>query len=328
MTPSEHAALRHAVREDPVTTALLDLLVYYEATFEQIAGLRVGDLREDTLIFLASRPGATGRFAVRLCPTVEGPLRALAEGRDAAEPLFRAPAGALRMHVADLFEGAGLDTQRPGGAECIAYLHESEHGLLRVVRDAQGLFAFNGVLLQSALLANGDPPPYVLLWTHLDAVVPANPRLLLLGGGAYVGAAWLEERFAPSRLDVVELDPRCLAVARGFFGYAPGPAVELWVGDARDYVMEAGETFDAILQDLADASGTLDWLTDSDYVRACAAKAPVLAANLILALEDPVRGRIRETLLAAGYGEPTWVPLRRREERETPQNVLMIARVQ
>ena len=40
--------------------------------------------------------------------------------------------------------------------------------------------------------ASGEPAAHVFLWSYLDALVPQNPRILLLGGGIFVGAAFLE----------------------------------------------------------------------------------------------------------------------------------------
>ena len=97
--------------------------------------------------------------------------------------------------------------------------------------------------------------PHVLQHAYSHAAMAAflyRPRagsclLVGLGGGAMV--RFLNHHFPDLRLDVVELDPAIVAVARDFFGATAGPRTRILVGDGRDYLERAAERYDVILID-------------------------------------------------------------------------------
>jgi len=333
MTPAQLRRLREDAADRPALAALLELTLVYEATPTQLAALRRADVRSSALVFSPTTPGTTGRVAVRLVPSMGARLASLlavepGDVPDLEAPVFKGSPMEIRALLAERFAAVGAPPPRPAGADNVLYIDESEFGVLRVVRDSLGLWALTDVLPQGVVYTNGEPPAHVHLWSYLDALVPERPELLLLGGGAFVGAAYLEERLAPERLDVVEIDPRCLRVAEMYFGYRPGLTTEVHRGDAKAFVREAaraGLTWDAVLQDVADADGTLDWLAEPEHVAAVAAVAPVVLANLIAGLDAPLFDDVERTLRGAGYTEVRRVPLRTWVDRETPQNVLVIA---
>jgi hypothetical protein len=326
MTPENLRTLRAACADSPTRAAVLELAVLYEATPAQIGALRVRDVRETSLVFAPSRPGSSSKTAVRLIPSVAAHLRRLVEGREPDEPLVEASVLEIEDFLADQCASVETATLRPSGAECVRSIDESPLGRLRVVQDELGTWALSDVLPQGVVYASGEPPAHVFLWTHLDAWLPREPRLLLLGGGAFVGAALLEERYAPARLDVVELDPRCLPLARSFFGWTPGPTTSVHTADARTFVDEVDATWDAVLQDLADADGTLDWLAEPAWAAALFDRAPIVAANLITALGGPLIGQVEAALRAAGADAVDIVPLRTRADAALRQNVFVRAR--
>ncbi len=326
MTPENLRTLRAACADSPTRAAVLELAVLYEATPAQIAAMRVRDVRETSLVFAPSRPGTTSKSAVRLIPSVAAHLRPLTEGSEPDAPLVDASVLEIEDFLADLCASVDTAPLRPAGAECVRSIDESPLGRLRVVQDALGTWALSDVLPQGVVYASGEPPAHVFLWTHLDARLPPAPRLLLLGGGAFVGAAFLEERYAPARLDVVELDPRCLPLARSFFGWVPGPSTCVHTADARAFVDEVDATWDAVLQDVADAEGTVDWLAEPAWAAALFERAPVVAANLITALDGPLLGQVEAALRAAGATEIAIVPLRTRADVSLRQNVFVVAR--
>jgi hypothetical protein len=325
MTPDQLRDLRLSCADRPAHAALVELTLLYEATAGQIAALTVGDVRPTAVNFVSSRPGVSGKTAVRLVPDVAARLAPLTADQPPTASLFDASVAEIDAALADLFEHVGATPPRPSGAESVLYMDASEFGVLRVVRDELGLWAMTDVLPQGVVYASGEPPAHVFLWTYLDALVPQNPRILLLGGGVFVGAQFLEERLEPDRLDVVEIDPRCPRVAEMYFGYRPGPTTEIHRTDAKRFVREVDLTWDAVIQDVADASGTLDWLTEPEHAAAVAARAPVLLANLITSLDSPLLEEVGRTLTAAGFTEVRRVPLRTWVDRDRAQNILVIA---
>jgi len=75
----------------------------------------------------------------------------------------------------------------------------------------------------------------------------ASCLLIGLGGGAMV--RFINHHFPAVQLDVVEIDPAMVAVARDFFGTATGPRTRIVVADGRDYLERAAERYDLIFID-------------------------------------------------------------------------------
>ncbi|MGH8673347.1 MAG: spermidine synthase, partial [Burkholderiales bacterium] len=71
--------------------------------------------------------------------------------------------------------------------------------------------------------------------------------LIGLGGGAMV--RFINHHFPDVRLDVVEIDPAVVAVARDFFGTIASPHTRILVADGRDYLERAAERYDLIFID-------------------------------------------------------------------------------
>ena len=97
--------------------------------------------------------------------------------------------------------------------------------------------------------------PHVLQHGYVRAAMAAflyRPRaesclLIGLGGGSMV--RFINRHFPDLRLDVVELDPAMVAVARDFFGTTDGARTRIVVADGRAHLERAGERYDVILID-------------------------------------------------------------------------------
>ncbi len=76
----------------------------------------------------------------------------------------------------------------------------------------------------------------------------ASSALLVgLGGGALV--RFLNHHFPGLQLDIVEIDPVVVRVARDFFGTVEGPRTRIFVADARDYLSRTTHRYDLIWLD-------------------------------------------------------------------------------
>jgi spermidine synthase len=69
--------------------------------------------------------------------------------------------------------------------------------------------------------------------------------LIGLGGGAMV--RFLNHELPQMRLDVVEIDPVVVSLAREFFGAAEGPHTRIFTEDAVQFLQHARERYDLIL---------------------------------------------------------------------------------
>ena len=77
---------------------------------------------------------------------------------------------------------------------------------------------------------------------------PSSVLLVGLGGGALV--RFFNAYFPELQLDVVEIDPAVVAVARDYFGARPGPRTRIIAVDGREYLERAAERYDLILLDV------------------------------------------------------------------------------
>lgn len=84
------------------------------------------------------------------------------------------------------------------------------------------------------------PTVYLRVATLGIALARRVERVLLigLGGGAY--ARFLAHCFPGARIDVVEIDPIVVHLAREYFGLREGRRLRIHIGDAVDFVDEAG----------------------------------------------------------------------------------------
>ncbi|MGZ3460294.1 MAG: spermidine synthase [Archangium sp.] len=152
--------------------------------------------------------------------------------------------------------------------------------------------------LQSTILKSDPlavPTSYVRVATAGLALTEGRSRVLVvgLGGGAF---PMLLHRLLPRmRVDVVELNPVVVDVARRFFGVHEGPRLQLHVEDGARFMTRQGPRYDLILLDAFSDSGTPDHLKDSLFfedVRRRLAPGGVVVLNIALEKPRNVTARI------------------------------------
>ncbi len=79
-----------------------------------------------------------------------------------------------------------------------------------------------------------------------------NPNIqnaLMIGGGAYTYARYLQETYPNLNLDVVEIDPKLLAVSTKYFGFVPNDNFHNYPMDGRQYLNVNQKKYDVIYLD-------------------------------------------------------------------------------
>jgi spermidine synthase len=117
---------------------------------------------------------------------------------------------------------------------------------------------------------------------------PAPRKVLMvgLGGGTLVSA--LAKILPTANIDVVELDPAVVRVAREYFGFRPSARVHVITEDGRVYVKRAiarGTKYDVVILDAFDEKYIPAHMMTADFfaeVRKILAADGVLAANTYL----------------------------------------------
>lgn len=141
-------------------------------------------------------------------------------------------------------------------AKKVLFEGESEFGHYRVVdmiydgRQARMLFGDNNSP-QSGEAQDGDP---TLLFSYnqrfLEIAKSCQPkRVLVIGGGAFSLPMALLEYFHDVSVDVVELDPLLVELARRFFTLKNDARLQITTGDGRRYIETCQSSYDLIITD-------------------------------------------------------------------------------
>lgn len=75
-------------------------------------------------------------------------------------------------------------------------------------------------------------------------------KILVLGGGAFTLPQYLADKYPSSRIDVVEIDPQLVSIARQYFGYKDPPNVSVISQDARVFLNGNNQKYDVVLVDV------------------------------------------------------------------------------
>ena len=108
--------------------------------------------------------------------------------------------------------------------------------------------------VQSAVEVDGSSDRLVFWYTQelakVTAAAPNRERILVLGGGTFTLPRFLAHTYPDAQIDVVEIDPGLLPVARNYFNYDDPANVSLIFEDARSYINRTDRRYDVILVDV------------------------------------------------------------------------------
>jgi spermidine synthase len=189
-----------------------------------------------------------------------------------------------------------------GGWPRILYQHRSEFNQIFVRQQADGtrelLFESDNVI-QSACDPR-RPDELVLDYTRTTmaglAVVPDPKRILIVGLGGGSMPKFLRHYYPQAVIDVAELDPAVVDVARQFFAFAEDPRLKVHVGDGRAFIEKSTDQYDLIFLDaygpdnIPYALATREFL---EAVRARLSDGGVVVANLF----GPEHNRLYASML-------------------------------
>lgn len=133
------------------------------------------------------------------------------------------------------------------------------------------------------------PDQFVFVYTKMMmGALYLNPdprKILIIGLGGGVLPTALARMFPAARIDIVEIDPAVVKVARQFFGFDPGQRVQMFEEDGRVFVKRAGKSgrqYDLIMLDAFDHEYIPEHLLTQEFlfeVKALLTTDGVLAAN-------------------------------------------------
>jgi spermidine synthase len=199
-------------------------------------------------------------------------------------------------------------------------------------------FVQSSVLLDAEAVSLRAPYQSDTLYSdvlHLPFLLEPGIRdVLMIGGGGGTAAMLLKQSYAVA-IDVVEIDPAVVAMARQWFGLRPDARLRVHVADGRMYLRRSAKTYDLIVLDAFSAGGRIPFhLTTREFfkeVRARLNPDGLLLMNLIGAVDGKPSRLFRAVYrtLAHTFGRqrvavfplafmPEW-------NREEPRNLLLLA---
>ncbi|WP_164002301.1 fused MFS/spermidine synthase [Pyxidicoccus caerfyrddinensis] len=179
----------------------------------------------------------------------------------------------------------------------VLYEKQSPYTFIAVTEDAEGLryLQFDQTGALQSVVRPGHPLELELPYTQVSMVglafVPAPKRILVVGLGGGAMPMFLRAVVPGARIDVVDIDPDVVDVAKRYFGFREDDHLRAHVADGRRFVEAAGPPYDLIFLDaygpdsIPQHLATVEFLTS---VRARLAKGGAVVGNL---WEDPPNAR-------------------------------------
>ncbi|HEX2187344.1 MAG TPA: fused MFS/spermidine synthase [Longimicrobiaceae bacterium] len=172
----------------------------------------------------------------------------------------------------------------------VVFEGESAFGRVRVVERADGLrslYTGAGRARQSAVYP-GRPGHLELAYSRVAmvgaALVPRDGRILFVGLGGGAMPMYTRAILPDARIDVVEIDPLIVDVARRHFGFRPDSRMRVHTGDGRAFIEGAPPgTYDLVVLDAFSDDAVPFALTTRQFleaVRARLAPGGVVVSNL------------------------------------------------
>lgn len=160
-------------------------------------------------------------------------------------------------------------------AEKIILETKSAYNTIIVSEDDDGLriLRFERFGARQSVVKPGDPThlelPYARVMIPSAFLLVERPRAALvigLGGGTI--PSFLRKRFPEMTIDVVEIDPGVVAVAKSHFGFREDDSMRAHVADGRRYVEQATRRYDLVYLDGFGTDSVPPHLTTREFLTA------------------------------------------------------------
>lgn len=129
------------------------------------------------------------------------------------------------------------------------------NGSVKVVEDAEGLrtLTFGDDDTDQSTVKLGDPDHLELRYTRVMpvalAAVEKPKRILIIGLGGGSIPNFLHKHYPDTHIDVVDIDPVVVEVAKKYFGFREDKTLRVHVADGRAFIEKCKEPYDVIFLD-------------------------------------------------------------------------------
>lgn len=158
--------------------------------------------------------------------------------------------------------------------ETVLYEKTSAYAHIVVTDDGNGLrtlrFGRHGA--RQSVVRLGDPDHLGLPYSRVAlaglALCETPRRILVVGLGGGTLPAFLHKHYPDATIDVAEIDPDVVFVAKQFFGFREDERMRVHVADGRAFIEGVRQPYDAILLDAFGADSVPAHLTTQEFLRA------------------------------------------------------------
>ena len=159
-------------------------------------------------------------------------------------------------------------------AEKVLYDKPSAYNNIIVTEDESGYrvlrFERNGA--RQTIARPGDPTFLGFAYTKVAfaglALAEDVKRIAIVGLGGGTMPVFLRHYYPNATIDVVEIDPDVVKVAKEYFGFREDPALRAHVGDGRKFVESVREPYDVVFLDAFGTRNVPPHLATVEFLRA------------------------------------------------------------
>jgi len=203
----------------------------------------------------------------------------------------------IRQRVGFVLAAAILSGSLAAAQTRTLYEKQSPFNTVVVTEDERGLRAllFNRNGVRQSVVKLGDPDHLELAYAKVVpiglAFVEAPRRALVVGLGGGTIPGFLHKHYPRTRIDVVDIDPVVVDVARRFFGFREDENLRVYVDDGRKFIERCREPYDIIFLDAFGADSIPYSLATREFllaVRKALAPEGVVVGNVWSSYSNPL----------------------------------------
>ena len=179
----------------------------------------------------------------------------------------------------------------------ILYDKESRYNTIRVVEDEEGLrtLQFREYGARQSVAKVDDPDHIELAYARVMpiglAFVEEPKRILIVGLGGATIPRLLHKHYPRTVIDVVDIDPDVVYVAKRFFGFREDATMHAYAEDGRRFIERCKEPYDIIFLDAFDADSIPYSLATREFlvaVRKALTPTGIVVANVWSSSSNPL----------------------------------------
>ncbi|MBE0504261.1 MAG: fused MFS/spermidine synthase [Desulfuromonadales bacterium] len=157
-------------------------------------------------------------------------------------------------------------------ADRLVFEGDSAYTGMQVLDKSDGLrYLQFGIYEQTAMrLSDPDYLHYEYTRTIMAGFAFAHPpvkKVLMLGLGGGAMARFITGKFPEATLDIIEIDPLVVDVAKQYFGFKPGIHGNVFIGDGRQLLRKSKVKYDIIILDAYKAGEIPFHLTTREFMQ-------------------------------------------------------------